>query len=386
MSSKRQPSYCLHRASGQAVVRIGGKDFYLGKYHSAESRAEYDRLIAEWYANGRSLPPRAGDNHDAGLTVNELAWAFWQHAEQHYRRPDGTPTDEIHCLRAALRPLKALYGHTPAKDFGPLALKAVRQRMIETVDPRTGRPWCRRSINLHTYRIRSVFRWGVENELVPPPVLHGLQAVRGLQQGRSEARETGPVKPVPPAWVEAVKPFVRPPVRAMIELQMLTGMRPGEVVLMRAIDLNTSGKVWLYTPSSDQGEHGAHKTAWHGLGRVIAIGPQAQEVLKPFLTPDLAAYLFAPPQPKVGRARAKRRPGSRYTVDSYRVAIARACKRAGVPHWHPHQLRHTKATEIRREFGLDASRAVLGHRSPAVTEVYAELDVSKEAAVAEKIG
>src|SRR5262249_54214657 len=153
------------------------------------------RLISGWYANGQTLPPAPAEQ--GGLSVNELILAYWRHAEQHYRRPDGTPTDEIHCLRAALRPLRQLYGDTPVNDFGPLALKAVRHRMVETKDERSGRPWCRRSINLHTYRIRSMFRWGVENELVPPSVLHGLQAVRGLQQGRSPARETGPVKPVP---------------------------------------------------------------------------------------------------------------------------------------------------------------------------------------------
>jgi hypothetical protein len=203
MQKKRQPSYCLHRATGQAVVRIGGHDFYLGKFDTPESRAEYDRLIAEWYANGRSLAPRTGDGHDTGLSINKLLLAFWRHAEEHYRRPDGTPTDEIHCLRAAVRPLKELYGHTAVRDFGPLALKAVRKKMLESVDPRTGRPWCRRSINLHTYRIRSVFRWGVENELVPSSVLHGLQAVRGLQKGRSSARETGSVRR---CWRGTTKP------------------------------------------------------------------------------------------------------------------------------------------------------------------------------------
>jgi hypothetical protein len=57
-----------------------------------------------------------------------------------------------------------------------------------------------------------------------------------------------------------------------------------------------------------------------------------------------------------------------------------------LPPWHPHQLRHTKATEIRRAVGLDAARAVLGHRSPAVTEVYAELDQTKAAEVMERLG
>jgi integrase len=73
-------------------------------------------------------------------------------------------------------------------------------------------------------------------------------------------------------------------------------------------------------------------------------------------------------------------------VNTYRHAIARACKTAAVPVWKPHQLRHNRATEIRREAGLDAARAVLGHRSPQVTEVYAELDASKAAELMQRIG
>jgi integrase len=281
----------------------------------------------------------------------------------------------------------------------------------------------------------------VENEFVPPSVLEGLRAVRGLQKGRSEARETGKVKPVLDAHVEAVLPLVSVPVRAMIQLQRLTGMRPGEVVLMRAMDLDTRGSVWLYRPGADQDDHGTHKTAWREHDRVIAIGPQAQEVLKPFLTTNLHAYLFSPrksmetlyqqsqkPNRKLGNAlkrRTKRKPGDRYTVDSYRVAIQRACDRAFPPpehlrprtlsngkpetkrqflgrlteaekaelkqwhrsnRWRPHQLRHAKATEIRREAGLDAARAVLGHRSPQITETYAEIDVTKAAEVMAKLG
>jgi integrase len=403
----RIPSYRLHKQSGQGIVTLTNnlgerRDVLLGRYGTPESHAEYTRVLAEWQANGRRFLQPAASAPD--LTVNELILAFWQHAERHYRRPDGTHTAEVDCLRAALRPLRQLYGHTPAKDFGPLALKAVRQRMVESVDERTKRPWCRRTVNLHTCRIRSVFKWGAGQELVPASVLHGLQAVRGLQKGRSAARESEPVKPVPEAFVEAVLPFVTAQVRAMIELQRLTGMRPGEVVIIRAIDLDTTGKVWLYRPGSDQ-EGGAHKTAWRGHGRVIAIGPRAQEVIKPFLKTDLHAYLFSPresmeavraerrrkrktpvrgEQPR--KRKPKRQPGERYRVSSYRQAVVKACRKAGVPGWHPHQLRHTKATEIRREAGLDAARAVLGHRSPAITEVYAEIDATKAAEVMERLG
>ena len=73
----------------------------------------------------------------------------------------------------------------------------------------------------------------------------------------------------------------------------------------------------------------------------------------------------------------KRQPGEQYSVESYRQAIERACKKASVPHWHPHQLRHNAATFLRKEFGLEAARIILGHKSAAITEIYAELDREK---------
>ena len=82
----------------------------------------------------------------------------------------------------------------------------------------------------------------------------------------------------------------------------------------------------------------------------------------------------------------KRQAGDKYTVDSYRKAIRKACEEAGVPVWHPHQLRHNAATNLRREFGIEVARAVLGHRSAAVTELYAEMDGKLAANVMLKIG
>jgi integrase len=433
------PSYRIHKQSGQAIVTLpdglgGRQDLLLGKYGSPESRAEYARVLSEWESNGRRL--RQVDHHGLDLTLSELMIAYWKHAESHYRRPDGTPTGEIHCLRAAFRPLRQLYGHTIVGEFGPLALKTVRQKMIESVDQKTGRPWCRRSINLHISRIRGLFKWGVEQELVSPTVLLGLQAVRGLQKGRSQARESELVKPVPQAHVDAIIPYLSSPVVAMIQLQALTGMRPGEVIIMRSIDIETSGKIWLYRPGSDQGPEGVHKTAFRGHGRVVLIGPRGQEIVQQFLKTDLLAYLFQPreamselraelrqnrkskvQQSQINRCKRnpKRKPGTRYTVASYGRAISRACDLA-VPfpfpeglsqnelekwrkdheqevkkwqkqhRWHAHQLRHAKATEIRREAGLDAARVVLGHRSPQITETYAEIDLNRAAEVMARLG
>ncbi len=55
--------------------------------------------------------------------------------------------------------------------------------------------------------------------------------------------------------------------------------------------------------------------------------------------------------------------------------------------WHPHQLRHTAGTLIRREFGLDAAQLALGHSSAKVTDaVYAERDMARVMEVMKRIG
>jgi integrase len=420
------PSYRLHKQSGQAIVTLsdglgGRRDFTLGEHNSAESRAEYARLLGEWEANGRRLPqPEAA----ADLTINELLVRFWAHSETHYRHPDGAPTSELADFKLSLRPLREVYGHTPTRDFGPLALKALRQRLIDA-------GLCRSVVNQRVGRIRRVFKWAVSEQLLPETVHRALMTVAGLQRGRSAARETDPVKPVADAVVEVTLPFLRPQVAAMVLLQRHSGMRPGEVVIFRGLDLDTAGRTWFYRPGSDQGSHGKHKMAWRGHAKVIALGPKAQEVLKPWLRPNPAEFLFQPReamaafraeqrrrrqtrvQPSQRRrckAKPKKAPGERYTSRSYTQAIAKAvlaantahacdpckekkpeerctaCQAAAVPHWHPHQLRHTAATLIRRECGLDGARAVLGHRSPQITEVYAEIDVNKAAEVMARLG
>ncbi len=54
------PSYRRHRPSGQAVVTLDSRDIYLGPYRSPESRAKYDRVVAEWLAGPCSIDQREG--------------------------------------------------------------------------------------------------------------------------------------------------------------------------------------------------------------------------------------------------------------------------------------------------------------------------------------
>ena len=417
----RVPSYRLHKPSGQAVVTLDGRDNYLGLHGTDGSKQKYARLIQEWLANHRTALPYGPPNAPAmDLTVNELVLAFWRHAKAYYVK-NGEPTGEIQAIKYSLRPLVELYGDERASEFSPRKLKAVRQAMIDSSLART-------LINRRINRVRHLFKWGVENELVPPAILDALRAVAPLKRGRCEARESAPVKPVEMRLVDAIEPHVSRQVWAMVQLQLRTAMRPGEVVIMRRVDLDTGGKVWTYVPAS-------HKTEHHGHHRRIYLGPQAQSIILPFLRRLPGAYLFSPAEaeqerlaklhrgrktprccgnrPGTNRRRVpRRRPGSHYDVGSYRRAIQRGCdwafpwpcldgrmvkelsdderaERAAWQRehrWHPHQLRHNAATFLRQEFGVEAARLILGHHSVAVAELYAELDHQKAVEIMASVG
>lgn len=405
-----KPAYCLHKARGYAFVKIDGRQFPLGRHGSPESHDMYDRLIGEWIARGRRSPIVTAAEPSQTIVVAEVINAFWKHCQEYHVSPEGEPAKEQHHFKQALAIVNRLYGPTPATVFGPLALKSVRAEMLKPVtslNPRTRRKrtlpaWSRKYVNRQVGRIKYAFRWAVENELISGSVYHALCSVAGLRCGHTEARETAPIKPVLIAYVDAVLPLVPRQVKAIIQLQLLSGARPGEVCAMRGRDIDMTGGVWIYSPAK-------HKTAHHGHTREIRIGPKAQAVIKPFLKSDLQAYLFSPAEadkerrakftkarvtPKKygnrpGTNRKKhpaKTPGERYTTGSYRCSITSACIKAGVPPFHPHQLRHNAATALRKEFGIEAARIILGHRSAAVTTIYAEADTLKATEIMAKVG
>ena len=143
--------------------------------------------------------------------------------------------------------------------------------------------------------------------MVDAPTWQALLAVEGLKHG--EAKESCPVTPAPDDCVEAVQLFVTPPIWAMIEIQLWSSARPGEVCAIRTCDIHqqhpkipkaVAGLCWIYIPPT-------HKTEHHGKERFVLLGPQAQRILEPWLRPDMPeACLFSPAE---GRAwfQAKRR-------------------------------------------------------------------------------
>jgi integrase len=397
----------------------------LGAWGSPEADAEYKRFLAE-FATGAHDRPSGPD-----ITVNEVLAAFLTHAHGHYRRADGTQTHEVDEYKLVARLVRETYGHTLAREFGPLALKAVRQAMID-------RQWCRALVNQRVNRVRRMFKWCASEELIAFDVYQRLTAVTGLQKGRSAVREAEPVGPVADAVVDATLPHLNRFVRGLVQFQRLTGCRPGEACQVRRCDIDTSAPVWRYKPVQ-------HKTGWRGKARVIPVGPLAQAVLNLFPTDSPDEYVFSPRRAveefHAARASARhtprfashmahnkarrsksptRPPAEAYTTLSYGKCIARACDLAfpapaplakrpdetlaewdarltaeqkaelaawqSKHRWYPNRLRHTFGTRVRKGHGLEAVQALLGHAHANVTEIYAERNIDLAVSVAAKIG
>ena len=135
----RIPSYRLHKPSGLAVVTLNGRDLYLGRHGTPESKREYERLIGEWLAAGRRYAHPADQ-----MTVNELILAYWRHAQTEYQ-PQTLPS-----LRSSLRRLRRTYGDQAVGEFGPLAFQTFRSAMVEERLART-------TVNKSASWIRSMF-------------------------------------------------------------------------------------------------------------------------------------------------------------------------------------------------------------------------------------
>lgn len=409
------PSYRRH-VTGQAVVRLNGHDYYLGKHGTEASKKEYDRLIADWLRDrGQppALPPASGD-----VTVKQVLAAFLIFAQREYVKC-GRPVDgQLAVIRSAFRPLVRRYGSLPVAQFGKRELKQVRTDMIEapcagcagtgkrkeSICGRCGgtghRPWTRGYINKCIAVIRHAWRWASEEELIQDHLWHSLAVVRHLKRGRQGVRpDPEPVGPVPDDTVKKTLEHAPPVVADLLRVQRLALMRPCEARGMRTEDIDRSGRLpdgtvlaglWVYIVADE-----FNKLAHLGIRRVVLLGPKAQAVLAPYLARRPAGFLFSPAESARrwledrGRAQAaghKRPPGEHYTKRSLNHAVDRACRRAGVPHWSPGQLRHSGATEVRELEDLQTAGDLMGHSSLETSKRYAAMKLQRAAEVARRIG
>jgi len=364
-----------------AFVELQGRRQYLGRYDSDESRERYYKLIAESFAS--AAQPRRVERPTA-IQVKQLAAEYLLYARDYYVK-HGRPTSQVAHIVRAVKTLTQLHGSKHVASFDTLALQEIQSWLV--AEGRLARPTINRRVRL----IRGIFKWGVARQIVPAAVWHALQAVEPLKRGRTQAREPAPVRPIDDATIEATLPFMPTAVAAMIRLQRLTGMRPGEVCTLRPCDIDRSADVWVYQPVH-------HKTEHHGEVRRVPIGAKAQAVLASHLLRDATSFCFTPGTTAKGRRKATMR--ERFDKDAYNRAIARACERAfDMPKelrriakgtadaarlraaardwrarhcWSPNQLRHALATEARRRGGLETAQALLGHTHADTTQIYAE--------------
>lgn len=251
--------------------------------------------------------------------------------------------------------------------------------------------YARNTINARIGKIRRCFRWCASQELIPAEIVTALEMVDWIPEGRGAARETPDVRPVEIAVVVATLPHLSPTVAAMVQVQLLCGMRPQDVCGMTWGQIERTGEVWLYRPTR-------HKMKHKGQSLVKAIAVDAQRLLRPLLRDAADEPIFSPqdsnefwrsierkvnPREMGCKVRAKLPPSrSQYATSSYGRSVVYGIARANkagtkVPHWTPNQLRHAIGSQLRGKLGIEAAQVFLGHAKPDTTLIYAEQSESR---------
>ena len=342
-------------------------------------RADRPRSMAEqaaaryWEEHTRQIR-----RHEAaGVSVSELCAMWADHCREYYRGSDGRPTSMATNAILAVRLFRDLFGNAAVSELTHSDMLQLRDALVRSGVART-------TVNRRLWCVKSMFEWALDEAIIPATVKAELTQVKGVKRGRTSAPERQPVRPVDDATVAATLEHMMPNTADMVRVHRYTGMRPCELCAMRWSYIDTTRTPWVYRVPPE-----ANKNRWRGeLGqpRVVCLGPKARAILEQHRDGDvpfspvraMAEYLQARHAARVTPAYGKRAGahvprvlGERWTTDSYTGTIASACRKAGIAPWGANRLRHTFGTEVRRSFGLDAAKAVLGHTDGGcVTDVY----------------
>ena len=312
-----------------------------------------NRAVGRYHAD--ALEEAVGGRRSGAPTasVREFSHACTAWARLYYVK-NGKTTPYFAEIRQVLARLSLIYGDRPIDSLDLTCFKAVRQSWVLDGVARTG-------INHYAKTLRCAIAWGVSERLIPAAVLAEAQAVKALKLGRCGIRERSRVRPVADSVVDATLPLLCPVVADLLRLMRLTAMRPAEACAMRPKWLRTGGanKVWVYEFPDWKCAHQESLPA-----REILLGPRAQEIIKPRLA---GVGRWDRPLFRIERS------GKPITPFYLWRHVRKATKAAGLPDWFPYQLRHTRLTEVRDEFGIEVASAVAGHSKIAQTEHYAEV-------------
>lgn len=394
------PKLRRHKAKNRAFFQFRGKRYYTGRWGSKEAEQEYRRLIAQ------VVLPALGEEATTILAapttipsdqilVEDLAAEYLDYVVE--RHPP--PSREAENVGYAIKELLEVHARTRVVEFTPRAMLAYRAHVMRP-DRASGVPrerkLCRRSINRRVTSVRKMFKWGVSREMAPVAIWQALTTIEGLKQGDFGLVDRNPVEDAAIDDVRAVLPHLSRIVRTMLRVQLLTGMRSGELVSMRKGDVRIEGDRWFYKPRR-------HKTQYRGKPREIELLPVVQRLLTPFMLRADDAFLFSPreaeaethaeqaklrktkvqPSQQARHERALRNGGEHmnecYRSDTYARAIARACKRAGLTKkkraWSPHRIRHAATTWMvtHTDGDLPSVAKAVGHSYTKTTERYTHL-------------
>lgn len=403
----KTPPLRYHKPTRNWYVFTGGKRIYLGRNKPTAEQRRLQIIGATIQGQPVDAATVAGAG---GMTLSEALIAFREYANSHY-------SDDRARMRykSIIEATVKVHGATPADRFDGQCVDDVRAELLSRTKPKK---LSRKYINCLIRALKTAFAWMRRRKIVSANTLAEVREVKALMPGEG-GRETLPIPPVEDWVIDATSRECTPTIRAMIDLQRITGMRPGELVIMRPCDLTTDANqsihvpgqnrtiramdfdgvlVWFYVPPR-------HKTMHRGKMRIVPIGPAGQAILKPFLSRrDPSDYVFKPSiDLSAGQCRALC-VGDYYPVRSYHNAIGRAVIRANkmrrqaverglipafieVPAWHPNQLRHAAAESVAEKIDAESAANLLGHSaSRRALDSYIQACIKRAGETAAKIG
>lgn len=366
--AKNVPRPCpilKRHAKGYAYVRWAsqGKVYErsMGPWGSDEARAKYVRFSLEWTQGLSEIKTGKGE-----ILVVELIDAYLAHADQYYRK-NGKRTGEYAVIASGMRVLAEVAADRITSDFRPDDLRLCQQSLIDAGKSQ-------KTVNDYCARIVRCFAWGVSHTtdagspFAPPVVVAMLREVGGIQAHRTAAKEPRKITSVPWEIVEATFPHLHvDPVRraileALIRVHWLTGMRSSALLAMRPCDIDRTKSEWLYVVGAAE-----NKNAFRGRSLSFWIGPQCQAVLAPLLVGqphDRPIFRFV---------NASTRADVLIDRCKYQKFVELACRRGNIEHWHPHQLKHSRATEVQRVYeDSEAVASAIGNTPEVAREVYTD--------------
>lgn len=339
--AKSSPTYIYKHPDKARIYWRGEFRDLPGKFQSSESINVFHEFCLHVQATGEL--PRKNVDEKQHLTVARLV-AWWrEYAKDYYPETSKQPI----YIEYAVRPLEELFGSKLASEFQPVDLKVVRKLLIS-------RGQCRNTVNVRTKQIQFVFKQAASECLIDQSVWHGLLSLQPILKDRENAVDYEEIGSVNLSAFEQTLKHCMPIQAAALRVQLLTGMRSGELLAMRPQDLDMTGKHWIYTIAK-------HKTRLHIGTKYIGIPEKATKILCEHMPKNYCDRFFP------------------WTVDRHRKRTEYAIGKAGVDHWHPHQLRHTMSTLAKQRIGIEGAQTLLGHTDKKTTEIYAK--TTKEAIV-----